>query len=78
MKPGLLVRSDVPLIEKVSAIIELYNDGVFGTPFDRNRGGSGKNTFWIVYDGLRPASYFKGGINYPYAVAAEQVRNGEK
>lgn len=78
MKPGLLIRTDVPMSEKVAAIIELYDDGVFGTPFNRNRGSSGKDTFWRVYDGFIPANSYKGTIHHPYAIAAEQIRKGEE
>lgn len=67
-----------PLKEKVEFVKKLYRDGVLGTPKQPNRGSSDKDIFWRVYQGHHLASSHKGRVCYPYALAAEQIKNEEK
>lgn len=58
-------------MDKVAYILGLAHKGVFGTPENPNRGGSGKARFWNAYNGLLNPNTIKGTVNHPYAVAGK-------
>jgi len=59
---------------KTQHVLDLARQGIFGTPDRRNRGSSGKDTFWRCYDKFRAPAYYRGTMNYPYAKAGLRYR----
>ena len=55
-------------------VIELYNNGVLGTPDAPLRGSSCRCVFWDVYTGFRKSNEFKDSISANYAKAADILR----
>jgi len=62
-------------LDKVNYLLELARDGVFGTPENPNRGGSGKGRFWNAFNGLLDPATLKGTVNHSYAVAGKLYKD---
>ena len=66
------------MMEKVDAVVKLYDAGHYGT-FDKpNRSGVVKNVFWKVAMGHRDHSEYRNCVTYPAAFAGSIVRNARE